>query len=135
MRAIYNKDFFSHGYLQLNEDGRIGDNERKVFTSGQCHALALAVAKRTGWPFIAVDYEAQSGAAHCGVRLPGTTKILDIKGLHEEADWLSASGSSLVQIDDLDEIKRAWPYTKGGSMHTLTRHAEKFVDAVLAMVE
>lgn len=38
--------------------GVIDDSSRKAFTNGQCHALALAVHERTGWPLmiVALDY-------------------------------------------------------------------------------
>lgn len=133
MRATYNKNFFEAGYIELNPRGQIGENEKKAFTCGQCHALALAIVEATGWPFVAVNY-AKWGAAHCGVRLPDG-RILDVEGPHTESDWLKSWGSNLTEIADLSEVREKWPTSKGGDMHPLTKHAPKFVDAVLAMVE
>ena len=64
--------------------GVIDENARKVFSAGQCHALALAIHELTGWPIKGIgnrynDDEPQS-PAHCVVWCPPLKKYVDIKG-------------------------------------------------------
>ena len=64
--------------------GVIDYNARRAFHSGQCHALALAINKLTGWPIKGVgddDSDTADSPAHCLVYVPALRRYLDIDGL------------------------------------------------------
>lgn len=64
---------------------------RRAFTAGQCHALALAVHERTGWPIAAIIEEDEEGLAqilHLGVIAPGD-RFLDALGVHDPSDLVT----------------------------------------------
>lgn len=131
MRALWNKHPWHTGYSELNPDGEITDVERTVFTEGQCHALALELSKATGWPFVAIDYEDDYSAAHCGVLMPDG-RILDIEGAHSFKEWKALWKGEIKEIP-LQEVMTRWSSRKGGNMHPPTRHAKLFVPAVLKL--
>ena len=56
------------------------------YLNGQCHALALVIHERTGWPIVG----ARSGAWsvwHVAVRHP-SGRLLDVEGLHTQAAFV-----------------------------------------------
>lgn len=129
MQALYNKGLWDPGWGKLNPDGKIGPKEVEIFTCGQCHALALAVAKKTGWPFVALDPLGDS-AAHCGVRAPDG-RIIDVEGGWDARAWQRKWAASKIVEVDTKEVESRWSNRKGGGMHPPTKHAKLFVDEVL----
>lgn len=110
-------------------------NVRQLFTAGQCHALALAIHEKTGWPLVAVWYSSMPEdindyhdcPSHYMVQTP-EGELLDITGTFEECD--------------LDH--RGWEYTTVDSNHADTwigrsylkpdmDIARQFVDSVVAL--
>ncbi|TDE95069.1 hypothetical protein EXU48_09905 [Occultella glacieicola] len=71
---------------------RITEEDINMFTGCSCHLLAAALAARTGWPIMLVaDVDGRLGWFHAGVLTP-QGRLLDIRGEHDEHDWLDEYG-------------------------------------------
>lgn len=85
-------DGFHHGRTNtmIGTTGRITAKAKKVFTQGQCHALALAVHELTGYQLVGLYsyYEdpEYNTPAHVVVRMPNGS-LLDIEGPGCESRW------------------------------------------------
>lgn len=95
--------------------GVIDGDAVTAYRNGQCHALALAIAERTGWPIVAVgpgeccydedclDTEDSSGLCSCQVQHLAVERpdgwLIDIEGPRPPEDFILASADP-----DLDEI-------------------------------
>lgn len=92
------------------------DNSSYVFKAGQCHALALALNERTGWPIVSVgpsecvcdEHDDDSAGvcacqvSHLAVRSPDGD-LVDIDGPVPEEDFLQAhdpDNDSVRQLAD-----------------------------------
>jgi hypothetical protein len=79
------------------EEGTLDDRALLVFTGGQCHALALALQRRTGWPLVAVD-ETTGVCVHICVRRPDGL-LLDVTGAHTVEELITARGGTVRDVD------------------------------------
>jgi len=87
---------------------RIGDADIKRFTRGDCHILAHALHRRTGWPihaFLEVD---GIPAIHAFVITPNGYAV-DIKGASPLPEFEREWGVSAHMPVDWQEIRREWP--------------------------
>lgn len=59
------------------------------FTHGDCHYLARALQKLTGWPLMSfdADFDPITGTMHAFVEAPDG-RLLDIEGIHTPAELL-----------------------------------------------
>jgi hypothetical protein len=81
------------------ETGKLDDRARLAFGAGQCHGLALALHRRTGWPMVAV-HRADGTCIHITVRRPDGL-LVDVTGAHTREDIEAESpGCSLRDITD-----------------------------------
>lgn len=72
--------FFGHTLVQLDDNW---ETARDVFSKGNCHSFALAVAKLTGWELCAKFYrEGNPIPGHVFVKTPDG-KYFDVEGLHD----------------------------------------------------
>jgi hypothetical protein len=74
--------------------GVVDGRAREAFTTGQCHALALALHQATGWDLLAagVAGRAECCPAHWAVRVPDG-RVLDIEGVHGYREFTGEWGS------------------------------------------
>lgn len=114
--------------LYINPDGIIDHNAIRAFTSGQCHALAIAIHRLSGkkWGLFGLcDYQNEpSDPGHVVVKVPKTGAYLDINGPGVLARWRKKYGP--ITIHPLTEeqaksqlltylkpcIKQAIPFAK-----------------------
>jgi hypothetical protein len=103
---------------RLNKEGNITPMARKVFTNGQCHALALALHEEAGLPLVGFwtpqdtynpenedegDWNYRhSTPSHCGVRLPSGA-VLDIDGPGAECRWSDSHQAEVYPVT-MDEM-------------------------------
>jgi hypothetical protein len=80
------------------EPGVLDERAEAAFLHGQCHALALALHERTGWPIIGVEDE-ELDICHFHVQTP-CGRALDITGAHEIDDYLE-----LEHVDYCPELE------------------------------
>lgn len=68
--------WFGHCLEVLPEDPDAADPEdlERVFTRGQCHALALGIHELTGWAIVGAEWYGECDC--CGVDLPNHVAIL-----------------------------------------------------------
>lgn len=81
---------------RVNKAGNITKKVKTVYSSGQCHALALALHELAGLPLVGLygdgdDFDEEMGEGystpmHTAVRLPSGT-VLDIKGIDAQLRW------------------------------------------------
>jgi hypothetical protein len=60
--------------------GVINRNAEVAFNSGQCHSLAYAVNRETGWPILGIG-DLPDGPNHLVVYHPGIDEYIDIQGV------------------------------------------------------
>lgn len=71
-----------------NETWNPREPDVRRFTEGDCHYLARALQKLTGWPIYAFDSNYHDeGDLHAFVKTPDG-RILDIEGLHTVAEFM-----------------------------------------------
>jgi hypothetical protein len=68
--------------------GVIDDDAVRAFTQGQCHALALALHERTGWPIRQLEND-EGEPFHLYVETPDG-RALDITGAHDRDEFRQA---------------------------------------------
>lgn len=75
--------------VEINDQGVIDEEAEKVFTRGQCHSLALALHRQTGWPIIGfIDrYDDPEIPGHCVVYCPQLDEYVDICGIGALIRW------------------------------------------------
>lgn len=87
-----------------------------VFEAGYCHALALAVHERTGWPVVGLGERSFSDSSHYLVRRPDGM-LVDVRGVRAEADvlqqWDGGDGYYTVHEGDADFL---WREVERGDM-------------------
>ena len=75
--------------LTVNDEGFgvLDDNALKAFTHGQCHSLALAINKLTGWPIKGASYNKEAdpadSPAHVLIYSPKLRAYVDIRGVRK----------------------------------------------------
>jgi len=67
--------------VYVAERGVRDDRARLALREGQCHGLALALRRRTGWPLVATDNATTGVCEHVMVRHPDG-QLVDILGGH-----------------------------------------------------
>lgn len=130
--------------------GVLDDAARRFFTSGQCHALALAISERTGWPIVGINWRAPGCDCNDDFDLDGTWcecdseecfprhvvvrhpsgRLLDVRGwVDEGSDWFFADDSADLKPDHLDRfLGRGWFHSPDMGV------ARQFVDPVLKQI-
>jgi hypothetical protein len=63
------------------DDEILDERAVQVFTGGQCHAMAVALNRRHGWPIYAIENEEDYDISHFCVELPDG-RMLDVTGAH-----------------------------------------------------
>lgn len=110
--------------IDANGNGVIDANAEYAFSQGQCHALALAIQKQTGWKaYIAgQDWDAEM---HVAVKTPDG-RYLDIRGLHEgpSASWQATEIRELRPDEDWKAIGYLPPNVKAAEPFARTLLAE-----------
>ena len=102
----------------------------RAFTGGQCHALAMALAERTGWPVIAaLDDDGDSN--HFFVTTPDG-RALDITGCHDMDEFCDEWGG-WAEAADADEVEDAW--INGNMREPDLTAARAYVSEVLRYVD
>ena len=89
----------------LLEKGELDQRAWLAFIYGQCHGLALAVHRRTGWPLVAVvDHDGV--CEHICVRRPDG-QIIDVTGAHTSEEMGSARGGTThdISVDYIDDLQ------------------------------
>lgn len=99
------------------------------FTNGQCHALALAIHQRTGWPLVQAGWNEADYPDHWLVRHP-SGQLLDIVGLQSEEEVCERWGK--VWEGSVTALDRVWNDPASGYWEPLMGNAESFVDVVLS---
>jgi hypothetical protein len=94
--------------------GRMDENAEHLFMNGQCHALAMEIARRQGWMvgmvcLYALDSDEMVGVPHIVACMPNG-QLVDASGVHDEQDLLDMYGDDMeggaleiVHPDDLME--------------------------------
>jgi hypothetical protein len=76
--------------IRINKEGRIDSSAEHAFTRGQCHALALALHKLTGWKLYGLydrnEWDNGETPGHVVVRSP-KGKYIDITGDNALSNW------------------------------------------------
>lgn len=127
--------------------GVIDGSAQNIFSTGGCHALAIAIHDATGWPIVAItdhhnvfDGRAGGGSAvHWCVKAPNG-KFVDIDGAHDPAELTARYDSDVDYDEDTDEqvahhglssradAEEQW---ENQGRKIPVKVAAKFVDAVL----
>lgn len=108
--------------------GVLDGDAHRVFESGQCHALALAIHELTGWPIKGLGHldlgDYPDSPAHCVVWCPKLKAYVDIHGkvgrgyYRKERGWVVINHSiPPEQVNNLREylkpnMRVARPYAK-----------------------
>lgn len=111
--------------------GVIDQQAVRVFTSGQCHALALEIHKRTGWElygaFTEEELETGDTPGHTLVKAPDG-EFIDIEGIGAGERW---QRKELVPVSEKDVLG----FDKLNYLPPNREVAALFVDAVLTKIE
>lgn len=110
----------------------ITPQDRKVFTMGGCHRLALAISKATGWPVCAF-WEYSHYDFHAFVRTPAGT-YLDINGEHTRDEICSYWAADAIRTVRTGYRFREWDASNPYRSYSDLR-ADELVPDVLAMCE
>jgi hypothetical protein len=73
-----------------------------AFSTGQCHGLALALHRRTGWPLVAVD-DHKGVCVHVAVRRDDGY-LVDATGAHTDEQLFAARPGVTISPTDRDAI-------------------------------
>ena len=126
--------------------GVIDEEARWVYTNGQCLALAVALARRTGWPLATTTIEEldPDGAEPDGYRhhallrhasvLTPAGDLLDINGDNDAEAIEHYPEDTFVLHSSPDEVDQLLAEQEGHLMYQDLAVAEMFVDVVLAEV-
>lgn len=109
--------------------GTLDERAVHAFTEGQCHALALVLHERTGWPLRWIEDE-EGDPTHCYVLAPDG-RGLDIAGSHDRDEFIEAWGAWDEEVS-VEEV-RALPRGSGGWRIPREDVAARFVDQILAL--
>ena len=107
--------------------GVLDDAARYAFSAGHCHALALAIHERTGWPMLAMSgrYSAYKDLQHVVVVMPDG-KWLDVQGPRDPEEELHRHKQA-INADEVSNMGRI-RHWKNPQLEI----AREFVDAVFA---
>src|SRR5579859_1723892 len=109
--------------------GVLDDRAVRAFLGGQCHALALALHARTGWPLAWVEDD-EGEPKHCFVLDPERPQMgLDIAGVHRRDELARRWGSceKRVELSEVLALSGGW----GGYPEPRVDVAQALVEAVL----
>lgn len=70
-------------------EGVIDEAASRVFKTGQCHAMAFALHKETGWSLVGFkdNYDSDESPGHCAVFCPQLDEYVDVDGLGARQRW------------------------------------------------
>lgn len=89
----------------------VDDVER--FTDGDCHILARAIHRHTGWTFCTFTTYADNPDAHAFVQRPDGLYV-DVQGVADEATLLARwKHTAIRRWDDFDAFAADWPWWAG----------------------
>jgi hypothetical protein len=123
---------------EINTEGIIDCDAEYAFTRGQCHALALALHRLTGWQLYGLYKPNERGTpSHTVVRSPDG-EYIDINGNNALKDWReyypavkpkAVTEAQVLEFENDDyvkpDIKAAMPYAKAlASKYGKTRRAQ-----------
>ena len=121
------------------------ENVVTAFTDADCDALALALAKQTGLPLMAVAGE-NGGYLHCGLLLTEDL-VVDIEGIHDVGEWVDrwaeyATTDDLIEMGDIDgwewageESEAAFRTKYEGEPHTEEgEHADEYAKQIVSLL-
>lgn len=121
-------DFFGPQDFCLTP-GKINAEAVHVYSNGQCHALALAINERTGWPIVGASPFGTDYPNHVAVKRPDG-RIIDITGYVNFGYW----GSEWYELDP-GVVRNRFEDDDGPAyLEPNIEVARTFVDAVLAQV-
>lgn len=103
-----------------------------AFAQGQCHALALALHERTGWPVIVLEDD-EADAIHFAVQTPDG-RALDITGCHDLEEFQEGWGAAYLEPDP-DGYRAANAHRSGSFRTPRTDVADLFVGPVMEYVD
>ena len=114
------------GSRPINTEGIIDYNAEYAFTRGQCHSLALALHRLTGWElyglYIRDEFESGKTPSHTVVRTPsgeyidieGNTALEDWREYYPDAKPVAVTEAQVLEFEHDDyvkpNIKAAMPY-------------------------
>jgi len=111
--------------------GVLDDRAVRAFVGGQCHALALALHERTGWPLAWVEDD-EGEPKHCFVLDPQRTQhAVDIAGVHRRDELVRRWGACERHVDmsEVLALSGGW----GGYREPRVDVAQAFVGAVMEL--
>lgn len=108
--------------------GIIDEHASEAFTHGQCHALAIALHDRTGWPIIGVGGDEET-PSHFVVYDPKADTFVDIDGPDAQERFPYEFERMIKEFDREYAIKP--PYY----LHADLKAARPFAKTVLEQVE
>jgi hypothetical protein len=113
--------------------GVIDANAKKVFTQGQCHALAIALNQLAGWPIkgVGYPYEEPESPSHCLNYSPKLKGYVDIEGLHKRVPQYGRNWRVLNRNISQDTAKKYL----AGYMKPNVRAAIPFAKTILRDLE
>ena len=93
MLNVTHWSWFGPTEVELDPADGLGREAEHAFKNGQCHALALELHSRTGWPLVGLDWDEHPDLedtpvpSHVAVRHPDTGDVLDVGGWQAESRW------------------------------------------------
>lgn len=115
MPTVQRWGYLGPEHIDINNRGVIDSKARKAFMHGQCHSLAMAIRKLTGWPMFGFvdwdDGDKPTSPGHISVWVPELEDYVDIAGRQALARWKEV-------YPDI-EVHRIYPSTikRGMSMY------------------
>jgi len=98
------------------EEGVIDVNAERVFKHGQCHSMALALHRETGWPMVSFKDETDlhDSPGHCAVYCPQLDEYVDVEGVgaftrYAERCKMFARTAKVVPVESVDKLKDYLP--------------------------
>jgi hypothetical protein len=112
---------------------RICPADRRRFTEGDCHVLARAIWKLTGWPIATYHHPRRGADGHAFV-LVGDRHLLDVLGLQTIAEARAIWGLFAKGMDIREttwrELRNAWGGSSAYSMQRARIVAQRLVASV-----
>lgn len=91
MPTVQRWGYLGPEHIDINNRGVIDSKARKAFMHGQCHSLAMAIRKLTGWPMFGFvdwdDGDKPTSPGHISVWVPELEDYVDIAGRQALARW------------------------------------------------
>lgn len=100
--------------VEIHKNGTINKNAVRAYQNGQCHSLALAINKLTGFPIygIADGNNLPTDPGHVVVKNPKNGGFIDIKGYGALARWRKKWGPVTVHPLTVEQTKNLDTYLR-----------------------